>query len=270
MRNNYRKTVCYFLFALTILGTQASIAQVSEERTVVVAPAKVIKRTVLAPSTLTQRTRQVEETFQKKVDFDFDEAAMNRVLQILTAETGVNFQLTQSAQDDLLTDDELITCGLKSITLHTAMRAMLSKYNATYVIQSGIVLIISKEDRESSHFLRTKMFDCRNLISKMDPTVLMAGNAKIFAAKCDSLMKTVELTVAPGTWKKKDNSGFATMHNFSGILIVTTTEDKLRSVENILVDLHARFGVTMPDQTKADTSKASMVLSAPSISNALK
>lgn len=260
MRIDYRKTVCYSLFALTIIGTQASIAQVSEERSVVVTTAATTSAPT-AESTLTQRTRHVEETLQKKVDFGFDEVSVTQVLKSLNAKTGVNFHLTQSAELDLLPGDELVTCGVKSVPLNVALSIMLSKYNATYMVQNGIVLIISKEDREKSNYLRTRMFDCRNLISKMEANGPSDSDAEMLAAKCDSLMKTVQLTVAPESWQKKDGPGFASIHNLSGILIVRSAEVELRDVENILVDLHARFGVTMPDQTKSDASKKAMSFS---------
>lgn len=262
MRINYRKTVCYFLFALTIIGTQASIAQVSEERSVVVTTAKVVEidSKDTTESTLTQRTRHVEEVLQKKVNFHFDEDPMFDVLIAIEAKTGLNFELSRSAEQDLLPGDELITCVLKSVPLHVALKQMLSDHNATYVVQDGMVLIVSLEDHQDTYFLRTKMFDCRNLISKMEATVSSESDGAIFAAKCDSLMKAVQLTVAPESWKKKDRAGFASLHNFSGILIVTSAEDELLAVENMLVDLHARFGVTMPDRTKSDASSKAMLI----------
>ena len=47
---------------------------------------------------------------------------------------------------------------------------MLREYNATYHIDSGIVVFISLDEASDDQWLRVKMFDCRKLVKALPPT----------------------------------------------------------------------------------------------------
>ena len=118
----------------------------------------------------TQRTGQTEAALKQAVDLDFDEIPFVEVKEELATKTGLNFILTDSASDDALPDDEPITFEITGMPLGKALELMLAPCNATYVIDSGVVLFISLDEAEDEKWFRVKMFDCRELVKVLPKT----------------------------------------------------------------------------------------------------
>ncbi len=123
-------------------------------------------------SEATLRDLKTEETLKRIVDLDFDEIPFSEVLEVLSEETGLNFILTYSAKDDSLTEDEPIKFRLKGMPLAKGLDLMLMDRNATYAIDEGVVLIISRDDTANSDYERIKMFDCRELVAVLPETAI--------------------------------------------------------------------------------------------------
>lgn len=87
----------------------------------------------------------------------------------------MNLILDQTASDDSLTVDELITIRVKNVSLSTALRLMLASKNATYIITDGILRIISLDSASDPLFFSRKIFDCRNLLQKIAATDARVG-----------------------------------------------------------------------------------------------
>ena len=115
----------------------------------------------------TQRTGQTEAALKQAVDLDFDGIPFVEVIEELADTTGLNFILTDSASDDALPDDEPITFKITGMPLEKALDLMLATKNATYVIDSGVVLFISLDEAEDEKWFRVKMFDCRELVKAL-------------------------------------------------------------------------------------------------------
>ena len=118
----------------------------------------------------TQRTGQTEAALKQAVDLDFDGTPFVEVKEELATKTGLNFILTDSASDDALPDDEPITFKITGMPLEKALDLMLATKNATYVIDSGVVLFISLDEAEDEKWFRVKMFDCRELVKVLPKT----------------------------------------------------------------------------------------------------
>ena len=118
----------------------------------------------------TQRTGQTEAALKQAVDLDFDGIPFVEVIEELADTTGLNFILTDSASDDALPDDEPITFKITGMPLEKALDLMLATKNATYVIDSGVVLFISLDEAEDEKWFRVKMFDCRELVKVLPKT----------------------------------------------------------------------------------------------------
>ena len=118
----------------------------------------------------TQRTGQTEAALKQAVDLDFDGIPFVEVKEELATKTGLNFILTDSASDDALPDDEPITFKITGMPLEKALDLMLATKNATYVIDSGVVLFISLDEAEDEKWFRVKMFDCRELVKVLPKT----------------------------------------------------------------------------------------------------
>ena len=118
-----------------------------------------------AVSDATHRDILAERRLREPIDLDFTETPVSEILFELRDRTGLNFLLHTSAKDDSLTEDEPITFHLVGMPLDKSLQLMLDGKNATYAIDEGVVLLISKDDASSPEFQRVKMFDCRKLVN---------------------------------------------------------------------------------------------------------
>ena len=121
---------------------------------------------------------QLEELLEKTiVDFDYDEVAFIDVVGRLQNDHKINVIIDQSAQDDSLSEDTIVSCHLNNVTLKTALRSMLKTHNATFSIDEGILKFISLDVASDPEFFRTKMFDCTELLKKIAATDSRIGKA---------------------------------------------------------------------------------------------
>jgi hypothetical protein len=102
------------------------------------------------------------------LDFAFgDHKSFKQVLGELSAQTGLQFILNQTAEDGDLTRETEIEFSAESLRLRTGLAMLLDKYNATFVIRDGLVVIISLEAASDPAYFRRKMFDVENLLQLM-------------------------------------------------------------------------------------------------------
>jgi len=148
-----------------------SMAQVEENAEALKSNPAVVEEDESAwASESTQRTRHAEEVLMQNISFDFDETPFHEIEEQLERQTGLNFLLHMSAQDDSLTDDEPVTFKLKNMPLNKALTMMLEAKNSTYVIDDGVIVIISLDDAEDVRWFRLKMYDCRELVKVLPKT----------------------------------------------------------------------------------------------------
>ena len=114
-------------------------------------------------SPATKSDLATEKALKQLTDLEYEETPFADVMRELEDKFGLNFMLDQSAKDDSLTAEELVTIRLKGVPLSKGLLLMLRAYNATYAIDEGVVQIISIDNQSDPEFLRLKMFDCRAL-----------------------------------------------------------------------------------------------------------
>lgn len=112
----------------------------------------------------------VDQKLNEGCTLDFYEAPFVEVMDELRDSYQLNVILDQSAKDDSLTADELVTFSIKNVTLSTALRLMLSENNATYVAHDGVLRIISLDSAADPEFFGRQIFDCRELLKKIAAT----------------------------------------------------------------------------------------------------
>ena len=144
---------------------QAALAQDNPESS----PTQVEEENLVI-SAATRQDQVTEEALKQVVTLDFDDLPFREVTEELSKKTGLNFILSSSASDDSLTEDEVISIKLKNVSLGKFLDLMLREYNATYHIDSGIVVFISLDEASDDQWLRVKMFDCRKLVKALPPT----------------------------------------------------------------------------------------------------
>jgi len=134
-----------------------------------------------------------EKAMNVVLSFDLAEQSFSDVLEQLEKKTGLNFVLTSSAMDDSLSGKQPITFQINAMPLHKALALMLESHNAAYVINGGVVKIISLDDAMDPKWHRIKMFDCRKLLDSLPETSPVAstnavsgGGAKVRGATEDT------------------------------------------------------------------------------------
>ncbi len=127
-----------------------------------------------------------EKAMNVVLSFDLAEQSFSDVLEQLEKKTGLNFVLTSSAMDDSLSGKQPITFQINAMPLNKALALMLESHNAAYVINGGVVKIISLDDAMDPKWHRIKMFDCRKLLDSLPETspvastnVVSGGGAKV-------------------------------------------------------------------------------------------
>ena len=115
-------------------------------------------------------TRDVEQLMQIAVNWDYDEVPFIDLMESIREVHGINVILDHSAEDDALNLDSVVSVQLKNARLATALQTLLSKNNATYVIQDGLLKIISQDVASDPDYFRRKIFDCRQLLQKIRNT----------------------------------------------------------------------------------------------------
>ena len=77
--------------------------------------------------------------------------------------------------DDSLSGKQPITFQINAMPLNKALALMLESHNAAYVINGGVVKIISLDDAMDPKWHRIKMFDCRKLLDSLPETSPVAS-----------------------------------------------------------------------------------------------
>ena len=143
---------------------ERSFAKVQDQRSPKPAPVAV------AVSQDSSQANAAEEALKVKLSFDLDEQPFFDVIEQLGKKTGLNFVLTSSAMDDSLVEEQPITFQLNTVPLNKGLALMLEAHNAAYVIDGGVVKIISLDDALDPKWHRIKMFDCRELLDLLPAT----------------------------------------------------------------------------------------------------
>ncbi len=146
----------------------ASVAQDTAADEIAVASAETESKPDHKRRSVIWSNEDIDRKMQEPVELDYMESPFVEVMDEIRDEFGFNVRLDQTARDDSLDEETLITFNIQNARLSTALRLMLEERNATYMIQDGILRIISLDNSEDLHFFRRKMFDCRQLLENID------------------------------------------------------------------------------------------------------
>ena len=156
---------------------------------------------------------------------------------------GFNIVLDQSAVDDSLTDEELVTVRLRDISLSHALLLILRNFNATYVVQNGVIKIISIDNAGDPFFFSQRMIYVRSLLglirqrdsrlAESQPTP--EGKTALNPERM--LIEAITTIVGPDQWASS-GQGEATIQVIGGVLVMSGPENLLSGVSNFIHDLN--------------------------------
>ena len=194
-------------------------------------PAKVVQAPEKKPlvSDSAKRDAATEKALESPMNIEYEEVQFADVMAELEKWSGLNFILDETAIDDSLTKEELVTVRVRGVPLAKALELMLGPFNATYAIEEGVVMIISKDNITDPEHLRLKMFDCKKLVAAFGDS----GEGK--------LLNLVQSMVYPESWKNNGKHGCGEASVEGGILIVNQSEVELRQIGVMLTDLRGKI-----------------------------
>lgn len=123
------------------------------------------------PSEHENNLESFQELHEKKVAVDFFETRFEDVLAQLKEETGISFVIDESASDNSIDEETLITLKLSETRVATALKFMLNEFSCTWSIQDGVVVINSQDASLDIENFGLIAFNCDDLISKIEPLV---------------------------------------------------------------------------------------------------
>jgi hypothetical protein len=109
-------------------------------------------------------------TLEEPVDLDYEEVEWSAVQRDLFDRFKINIATDQTALDDALPQEELITFKRSGISLKYALRQMLKEKNATYIVKDEVLLVISLDNVEDPQFLVTNVYNVGDLVAPRRPT----------------------------------------------------------------------------------------------------
>lgn len=98
-------------------------------------------------------------------NLEYEETPFADVKAELEERFRINIVLDQTAEDDQLNNDELITVRIRGVRLKNALRLMLRKYNATYIVRDEVLRVISLDNINDPENLVTDVYNVGDLVA---------------------------------------------------------------------------------------------------------
>ena len=105
------------------------------------------------------------DALEQPTNLEYVEVPFVDVRRDLEDKYGINIALDQSAIDDALGEEELITVRYRGIRLKNALRLMLRDYNATYIVRDEVLRIISLSNVSDPENLVTDVYNVGDLVA---------------------------------------------------------------------------------------------------------
>ena len=189
---------------------------------------------------------QLETT---KISLEFTDAGLNEVVDFLHEVTQINIVLSKEVQQRVREGELKITLRLEDLQLRAALKLMLSLHDLTAVVRSGVLLIMTKEERGGE--VEMKMIDVRDLLMRIEdfaaPEInlrdpndgdmrgvgITPPDDKPFEHP-DSLLEIVRNATGGDTVWGRDGVSIAISN---GMLIVAHNPEVLKQVEELVLSL---------------------------------
>ncbi|MGI9519252.1 MAG: hypothetical protein ACR2NP_19535 [Pirellulaceae bacterium] len=116
-----------------------------------------------------ENNRTTFQTLKTNITVDFFEHRFEDVMKELRDQTGVTFVLDESAGDNNLDAESLITMSQENMRAATVLAFMFRPFQCTWSIRDGVVVILSEDAALDQ--LNLMVFDCSDLLAKIQPRV---------------------------------------------------------------------------------------------------
>ena len=176
------------------------------------------------PTTPEEKIRQ---ELAKKVTLHFDKKPLTQVAVAVEKIHGIEVEVDHHALDMLGVDSKIpITFNLSGVTLRTALRHMLGRYDLTTIIRDEALVLTSME--EAGDYMTSRVHPVSDLIVYTDED----GNED---TDFDSLILLIESIVHPESWDTVGGPG--SMNGYQGILVFAQSEEVHNEITELLAAL---------------------------------
>lgn len=111
------------------------------------------------------RDEAILDALELPTNLEYVEVPFIDVKRDLEDKYGINIALDQTAIDDALTEEELVTVRYRGIRLKNALRLMLRDFNATYIVRDEVLRIISLSNVSDPENLVTDVYNVGDLVA---------------------------------------------------------------------------------------------------------
>lgn len=176
----YKKFCTFGLVLLVSMGLSHSLFGMPQDadpfggNTQASATSTSVTSTVPTRKSPADATRELLEVL---VDWNFDETPFEEVMESWQVEHKLNVILDQSAVDDALSTDDVVSFKIQNVPFRLAIRLLLDRYNATYVVREDVLLVISKDVAKDPEYFTRKVINCDALLSKIRASEYHRANA---------------------------------------------------------------------------------------------
>ncbi len=150
---------------------------------------------------------------------------------------GINVQIDTEAMEDvgLSPDDTLVTANLGGMSLRSALRLILGKYDLTYVIRDEVLMITTPEEAEMQ--LKTKLYPVTDLVRYKDPSGELWTDY-------DSLIATITSTIQPESWEDVGGPGSISPMSYQDteVIALRQTDEVHDEITSLFARMRAMAG----------------------------
>ncbi len=114
--------------------------------------------------------QRINDILDSPVTLDYDETPFIDFMDEFRREFSINIVLDQSARDDALSEKDIVTFSIRDISMRSALRLMLDRFNATFLVRDEVLLIVSKEVAKNPEFFNRKIINCETILEKIRNT----------------------------------------------------------------------------------------------------
>jgi len=111
--------------------------------------------------------RGVERSLDQQITLNLNDVAFEVVWQKLKYRYHVNLEVTPSALDAGLSDQDIVSFNSTGVSLRNALSKFLDKYDCSFVTYGNAVRIMPIEECQKT--IQIKSYDCRKLIKSFSP-----------------------------------------------------------------------------------------------------
>lgn len=202
---------------------------------------------------------------ETRIPVNFDGNTLDEVIEHLTQVAGVNFLLSQDAQD-VAPDESYTLLDRNPQSIGRILKILLEDLSLTpmtYVVRDGIVRIQTTDEARGDYIL--EFYDVRDITfvavdhASQDFNLLPSGtDAESFnetvdeteplpVSSADTLLSLIQDNIQPDTWTDDSNRTISAME---GTLVVKTTADVHEQIRQLMSDLRRNTNTLVNIETR--------------------